>query len=57
MMHALTALKNKHHQLIDFCEVFINDPVLDWIKISRKKKGANNNNNNNTSSLNFSQTQ
>jgi hypothetical protein len=56
-MHALTALKNKHHQLIDFCEVFINDPVLDWIKISRKKKGANNNNNNNTSSLNFSQTQ
>jgi DNA-dependent protein kinase catalytic subunit len=38
MVYSITALRNKWHQLIDFCDVFINDPVLDWTYIARKKR-------------------
>lgn len=38
MITALTCLKKKRHQLLDFCEVFVSDPLLDWIKLSRDKR-------------------
>lgn len=38
MVHSLAALRSKWHGLADFCEVFVNDPVLDWTVIARKKK-------------------
>lgn len=38
MISAMTALKKKRHLLLDFCEVFINDPILDWQKLSKNKR-------------------
>jgi DNA-dependent protein kinase catalytic subunit len=38
MVYSISALRNNWHQLIDFCDVFINDPVLDWTYIARKKR-------------------
>ena len=40
MIFALKALKDNKHLLIDTCEVFIRDPLIDWVKIARSK--ANN---------------
>lgn len=38
MVHSIFALRSKWHQLIDFCDVFVNDPVLDWAYMARKKR-------------------
>lgn len=38
MVHSIDAMRNKWHQLIDFCEVFVNDPVLDFSSMNHKKK-------------------
>jgi DNA-dependent protein kinase catalytic subunit len=37
MIFALKALKDHKHLLVDTCEVFIRDPLLDWIKMARGK--------------------
>jgi DNA-dependent protein kinase catalytic subunit len=37
MVAALSCLKAKRHVLMDFCEIFINDPLLDMLKIARDK--------------------
>lgn len=37
MIYSLRALKYNRHILIDTCEVFVRDPLIDWLKMSRKK--------------------
>ena len=37
MIFALKALKENKNLLTDTCEVFIRDPLIDWIKIARSK--------------------
>lgn len=39
IMHAFKAFRSNYSEILDFAEIFITDPVLDWIKISRNKKG------------------
>jgi len=38
MISAMTSLKKKRNILLEFCEVFINDPLVDWVKLTRDKK-------------------
>lgn len=33
----MTAFRKKRHILLDFCEVFINDPLIEQIKIGKTK--------------------
>ena len=38
MISAMLALKKKRNILLEFCEVFINDPLIDWVKLTKDKK-------------------
>ena len=37
MILTLKALKANRHILIDTCEVFVRDPVMDWVKAAKAK--------------------
>jgi DNA-dependent protein kinase catalytic subunit len=37
MVYCLNALKNKADTIIDYCDIFIKDPLLDWVKIAKSK--------------------
>jgi len=37
MVHALTALRRKKSLLLDTCEVFVKDPLVDWMKDAKLK--------------------
>lgn len=41
-IYSLQALRNKRNLILDCCEVFVNDPLLDWVKIALKKKSSKN---------------
>ncbi len=34
----MLALKKKRNVLLEFCEVFVNDPLIDWVKLTKDKK-------------------
>ncbi|KAL4502183.1 hypothetical protein ABPG72_000418 [Tetrahymena utriculariae] len=38
MISSMMALKKKRNILLEFCEVFINDPLVDWVKLTKDKK-------------------
>lgn len=38
MVSSMLALKKKRNVLLEFCEVFINDPLVDWVKLTKDKK-------------------
>ncbi|KRW98378.1 Protein kinase-like domain [Pseudocohnilembus persalinus] len=38
MVQSLKALKKRRHLLLDYCDIFIKDPVMDWIKLSKNKR-------------------
>lgn len=38
MIYAMSSLRKKRNILLDFCEVFINDPLLDWIKSNKDRQ-------------------
>lgn len=52
MIDTLGALKGDSEYILDYCEVFVKEPLLDWIKVSKSKtanqsaSGSNNCNNN-----------
>ena len=37
MVHALNALRKKKGLLQDTCEIFVKEPLLDWIKDAKQK--------------------
>jgi DNA-dependent protein kinase catalytic subunit len=36
-VHALTALRKKQSLLTDTCEIFVKEPLLDWLKDAQKR--------------------
>lgn len=42
MIYGLTALQKKRDSILDCCEVFIKDPILEWLKKNRRSKYASN---------------
>jgi DNA-dependent protein kinase catalytic subunit len=38
MIYSLKALKDNRHVIIDACEVFIRDPLMDWLKMAQHKE-------------------
>jgi DNA-dependent protein kinase catalytic subunit len=38
MISSMLALKKKRNVLLEFCEVFVNDPLIDWVKLTKDKK-------------------
>ncbi|CDW71353.1 dna-dependent protein kinase catalytic subunit [Stylonychia lemnae] len=46
MVHALNALKHRKSLIMDTCEIFVKEPLLDWVKDAkqRQKNGENNDN-------------
>jgi hypothetical protein len=40
MIFAMKALKAERHIVTDTCEVFIRDPLIDWVKIAKNKAGS-----------------
>ena len=53
MIFSLTALKNKKNILLDCCEIFIRDPLLDWINFAKNKNVNTNSSNNKDKKYNF----
>ena len=44
MVHALTALRKRKSLILDTCEIFVKEPLLDWVKDAKQKqKGSDNN--------------
>jgi len=37
MIHALSALRQKKNVVLDCCEIFVKEPLLDWVKVARAK--------------------
>lgn len=47
MVHALTALRKRKSLILDTCEIFVKEPLLDWVKDAKaKQKTAASNENN-----------
>ena len=42
MIDTLSAFKNNKEYILDYCEVFVKEPLLDWIKISKSKLSSMN---------------
>lgn len=44
MVHALTALRKRKSLILDTCEIFVKEPLLDWVKDAkaRQKSGGSN---------------
>jgi DNA-dependent protein kinase catalytic subunit len=44
MVHALQALRRKKSLILDTCEIFVKEPLLDWVKDAKQKQpGAKSN--------------
>lgn len=37
MVHALTALRKRKSLILDTCEIFVKEPLLDWVKDAKQK--------------------
>jgi DNA-dependent protein kinase catalytic subunit len=41
MVHAMNAMRKKKSLILDTCEIFVKEPLLDWIKDAKQKnKGS-----------------
>ena len=38
MVHALSALRKRKSLILDTCEIFVKEPLLDWIKEAKQKQ-------------------
>lgn len=38
MIHALNALRKKKNIILDTCDIFVKEPLLDWLKKAQEKK-------------------
>lgn len=36
-MHALTAIRKRKSLILDTCDIFVKEPLLDWFKDARKR--------------------
>jgi DNA-dependent protein kinase catalytic subunit len=37
MVHAMTALRKRKSLILDTCEIFVKEPLLDWVKDAKNK--------------------
>lgn len=37
MVHALCALRKKKSLILDACEIFVREPLLDWLKAAKQQ--------------------
>ena len=37
MVHAMNAMRKKKSLILDTCEIFVKEPLLDWIKDAKQK--------------------
>jgi phosphatidylinositol kinase/protein kinase (PI-3 family) len=37
MVHVLTALRRRKSLILDTCEIFVKEPLLDWVKDAKMK--------------------
>jgi DNA-dependent protein kinase catalytic subunit len=38
MVHALAALRKRKSLILDTCEIFVKEPLLDWVKDAKQKQ-------------------
>jgi phosphatidylinositol kinase/protein kinase (PI-3 family) len=38
MVHAMHALRKRKSLILDTCEIFVKEPLLDWVKDAKAKK-------------------
>mmetsp|Transcript_20542 Transcript_20542/g.17955 ORF Transcript_20542/g.17955 Transcript_20542/m.17955 type:complete len:294 (+) Transcript_20542:3784-4665(+) len=38
MIHSLSALRKHRNVILDCCEIFVKDPLMDWLKTAKNKK-------------------
>ena len=41
MVHAMHALRKRKSLILDTCEIFVKEPLLDWVKDAKLKKPSN----------------
>ena len=51
MINAITAFKHSREEILDCCEIFVKEPLIEWIKVN-KLNSYNNSDCNNVSSNN-----
>ena len=37
MVHAMTALRRRGSLILDTCEIFVKEPLLDWVKDAKQR--------------------
>lgn len=37
MVHVLNALRKRKSLILDTCEIFVKEPLLDWVKDAKQK--------------------
>jgi len=42
MVHVLVALRKRKSLILDTCEIFVKEPLLDWVKDAKQKKQEGN---------------
>lgn len=42
MVHAMSALRKRKSLILDTCEIFVKEPLLDWVKEARRLQGDEN---------------
>lgn len=40
MVHAMTALRRRGSLILDTCEIFVKEPLLDWVKDAKQRQQA-----------------
>jgi phosphatidylinositol kinase/protein kinase (PI-3 family) len=40
MVSTFEALSKKFQLLVDYCDVFVDDPLMEWVWVSRKQLGS-----------------
>ena len=43
MLNAYDALKNKMQLIVDYCDVFVDDPLMEWVWVSRRQLASSSN--------------
>ena len=38
MVHAMTALRRRGSLILDTCEIFVKEPLLDWVKDAKQRQ-------------------
>ncbi len=54
-MSCFDALSSKIPLIVDYCDVFIDDPLMEWVWVSRKQLGVQQNTSSNNPSFSITQ--